>query len=139
MSKELEALNKIQHDFGQLKGQELVKCYETIFNGLKRLEAIDNANPSEALNITKATEKYTGIDLSIVKQALIKAQEQEKENAELRKILSIVKEKRIDLESFYITFIEKEYHYNYYKIMYGTYGKFKLTQQEFDLLKRWLG
>lgn len=41
MSKELEALNKIQHDFGQLKGQELVKCYETIFNGLKRLEAID--------------------------------------------------------------------------------------------------
>ena len=34
MTKELEALNNIQHDFGQLKGQELVKCYETIFNGL---------------------------------------------------------------------------------------------------------
>ena len=46
----LEALNKIQHDFGQLKGQELVSCYEIIFNALKRLEAIDNSNPSEALN-----------------------------------------------------------------------------------------
>ena len=49
MSKELEALNKIQHDFCQLKGQELVSCYETIFNALKRLEAIDNAEPTKAL------------------------------------------------------------------------------------------
>ena len=34
------------------------------------LKSIDNTKPSEALNITKATEKYTGIDLSIVKKAL---------------------------------------------------------------------
>lgn len=57
MSKELEALNKLQHDFGQLKGQELVSCYETIFNALKRLEAIDNANPSEALEILEEISK----------------------------------------------------------------------------------
>lgn len=36
----LEALNKIQHDFGQLKGQELVNCYETIYKCLKALEVI---------------------------------------------------------------------------------------------------
>lgn len=61
MSKELEALNKIQHDFGQLKGQELVSCYETIFNALQRLEAIDNATPSEAL---ECLEKLKGIEIS---------------------------------------------------------------------------
>ena len=57
MSKGLEALNKIQHDFGQLKGQELVSCYETIFNALKRLEAIDNAEPSEALKCLNCLER----------------------------------------------------------------------------------
>ena len=36
----LEALNKIQHDFGQLKGQELVNCYEVIEKSLKALEII---------------------------------------------------------------------------------------------------
>ena len=36
----LEALNKIQHDFGQLKGQELVNCYEIIEKSLKALEII---------------------------------------------------------------------------------------------------
>ena len=57
----LEALNKIQHDFGQLKGQELVSCYEIIFNALKRLEAIDNSNPSEAL---ECLEKLKGMEIS---------------------------------------------------------------------------
>lgn len=83
MSKELEALNKIQHDFGQLKGRELVSCYETIFNALKRLESIDNANPSEALEcLEKVYSRLPQWDLSrnidqcnIIKQALLKAQE----------------------------------------------------------------
>lgn len=44
MSKELEALNKIQHDFGQLKGQELVNCYEVIEKSLKALEIIKEKN-----------------------------------------------------------------------------------------------
>lgn len=57
----LEALNKIQHDFGQLKGQELVSCYEIIFNALKRLEAIDNSNHSEAL---ECLEKLKGMEIS---------------------------------------------------------------------------
>ena len=94
MSKELEALNKIQHDFGQLKGQELVSCYETIFNALKRLEAIDNSNPSEAMKALKEisnldvvvgkTKKYDistplgnylKCEITTIKQALLKAQE----------------------------------------------------------------
>jgi hypothetical protein len=88
MSKEyLEALNKLQHDFGQLKGQELVSCYETIFNALKRLEAIDNANPSEALEEIKTLRGFNQVELNndenvnkslnTIQQALLKAQEQE--------------------------------------------------------------
>lgn len=44
--KGLEALNKIQHDFGQLKGQELVNCYEVIYKSLKALEIIKEKNVS---------------------------------------------------------------------------------------------
>lgn len=89
MSKELEALNKIQHDFGQLKGQELVNCYETIFNGLKSLEAIDNANPSEALECVDKILGYFGkaqietmtlskCNILTIKQALQRLAEVEK-------------------------------------------------------------
>lgn len=79
MSKELEALNKIQHDFGQLKGQELVSCYETIFNALKRLESIDNAEPSEALECLEniwcdISTNYVN-EYATIKQALLNAQE----------------------------------------------------------------
>ncbi len=51
------------------------------------------------------------------------------------KALEILKKKRIDIESFYTTFIENAYNYNFYVISYGTYGKYKLTQEEFNLLK----
>lgn len=61
MSKELEALNKIQHDFGQLKGQELLNCYKLIFNGLKRLESIDNTKSSRAL---ECLEALGGVEIS---------------------------------------------------------------------------
>lgn len=86
MTKELEALNKIQHDFGQLKGQELVNCFETIFNGLKRLESIDNANPSEALKeleqdikgrVILAEDRQLKL-CAVIKLALLKAQKDEK-------------------------------------------------------------
>ena len=36
------ALNKIQHDNGELKGQELVNCYETIDKNLDILEIFKN-------------------------------------------------------------------------------------------------
>ena len=55
------------------------------------------------------------------------------------KALNIIKEKRIDIESFYTSFIEGEYDYNFYEIRYGTYGKYCLTEEEFNLLKEVLG
>ena len=51
------------------------------------------------------------------------------------KALEIIKEKRIDIESFYTSFIEGDYDYGFYERRYGTYGKYCLTEEEFDLLK----
>ena len=48
---------------------------------------------------------------------------------------NIIKEKRIDIESFYTSFIEGEYDYDFYERRYGTYGKYCLTEEEFNLLK----
>ena len=60
------------------------------------------------------------------------------ENAKYKKLLDIIRKKRVDIESFYKTFIEDNYDYNDYKICYGTYGLELLTEEEFALLKRWL-
>ena len=57
---------------------------------------------------------------------------------EQEQVLSIIKEKKVDIESFYTTFIEDDYDYNFYEKRYGTYGKYELTEEEFELLKRWL-
>ena len=55
----LEALNKIQHDFGQLKGQELVNCYEIIEKSLKALEIIKEkrVNVGTFIHFTKVLKK----------------------------------------------------------------------------------
>lgn len=71
------------------------------------------------------------LDLEILNQALSKAQE-------LEKVLEIAFKKRIDLESFYSSFVENYYDYNFYEKCYGTYGKYELTEEEFDLLKEYI-
>lgn len=58
-------------------------------------------------------------------------------NQEQEKILNILKEKRISIDLFYM-FIEKGLPYTIYFTNYITYGDGLLTQEEFDLLKRWL-
>ena len=112
MTKELEALeclNKIQHNFGQLKGQELVNCFETISKALTELQAIKEAKPSEALECLEYIEQKLGglkyecertknhrcDDLFIqehifttIQQALLKAEKLEKELADVEKVKS---------------------------------------------------
>jgi hypothetical protein len=158
MSKEyLEALNYVWYNYyteelDQDEVDEIEKNLNVVQDGLKRLESIDNANPSEAMKhlefICKIL-KEKGIDIkwlfkneyTTIKQALLKAQEPKQYVDELKlvekklKALEIVKEKRIDIESFYTSFIEGEYDYNFYEIRYGTYGKYCLTEEEFNILK----
>ena len=97
MSKELEAFKKVKNN----SSKEVVEAFDIIEKGLQRLEAIDNAKPSEALNgleyICKIlNEKRIDIkwlfkgDYDTIKQALLKAQEQEK-------VLNIIKEYQVDI------------------------------------------
>lgn len=101
---------------------ELIMSIDEILHhiekALKRLESIENANPSEALkNVNNILNNFGGEKVQIetmtlskcniltIKQALLKAQEQEK-------VLSIIKKKRD--------------------------GYHEYTQEEDDLFKRWL-
>ena len=126
----------------------LQKYNDIIEQALERLESIDNSNPSEALecleklesksqimqgcyelNISKKEElenneevdKYT----NTIKQALLKAQENEK-------MLEIMKDKWVNVAVLIHSKTVEEYNNN-------AYTPYNLTQDEFDLLKRWVG
>ncbi len=152
MSKEyLEALERLKENSYYVDDKNMKEDYNIIKQALLELKAIKEANPSEALRYVngkiadleddlqhytmvekdKCREFYIREDLkqfTNIKQALLKAQEQEK-------VLEIAFKKRIDLESFYSSFVENDYDYNFYEKRYGTYGKYELTEEEFELLK----
>ena len=162
----------------------LQKYNDIIEQALERLESIDNANPSEALKgldtiknhlfgrfkIEDYSEDfikdYEEMFFEPIKQALLKAQEQEKvlddklifKNGSLmsgfeykgkpivampleqyddfmkqEKVLEIIKEKNVDFD----TLTDSEALDDYNSKMNWSYRR--LTQEEFDLLKRWLG
>ena len=102
---------------------------------LLELKQIKEAEPSEALKcvgVLKEDDCITtlvqGKALETIRQYILKAQEQEK-------LLKVILKKRIDLESFYSTFVKDDLDYKYYEKHYGTYGLEKITQQEFNTLK----
>lgn len=169
MSEELKALNKIQHGFGQLKGQELLNCYKLIFNGLKRLESIDNTKSSRALEClealggveishaeTEQDEDFNGewvfdtvtVDdgpieylyceyFNTIKNYILKAQEREK-------VLNIIKEKYIDMLELECSSTVEQYNESIESKMNFVErytpvktDDYKLTKEEFDLLKRY--
>ena len=102
MSKELEALERLaMPDEIHIKeckklGIGLTEDYEIIEQALNRLEAIDNANPSEALKeigtlrgfnkVELKDDKNVNKSLDVIKQALLKTQELEKELEEYKKL-----------------------------------------------------
>ena len=148
MSKELKALEVLGYIGGYIiptnNGNQHLKdfCdieFAILKQALTELKQIKEANPSEAMeSLERIDKEYSTIkneDFKIcfntIKQTLLKAQKQEK-------ILSVIFKKRIDLESFYSTFVKDDLDYKYYEKYYGTYGLEKLTQEEFDLLKKQL-
>lgn len=81
MTKEFEALERLaMPDDLHIKeckklGIGLTEDYDLLKQVILELTSIKKVESSEALNVLKATEKYTGIDLTVVKNALLKAQE----------------------------------------------------------------
>ncbi len=120
MNKELEEIKSIVAiHFGALgflnpsENEQILKDRDKVLNALQRLESIDNANPSEALNDLQVIEnniiyilsdcdindavcqclEYVKSKMPTIKQALLKAQESEKENAYIEKIKTMMKQK----------------------------------------------
>ena len=148
MSKYLEALKcfkdieeRCKNDYEQcIVGYNYEKELSTIKEALNRLEAIDNAKPSEALKCLeemcndKTIHDYIlynclDEDFTYIRQALIKAQKQEK-------VLNIIIDREVSVQSFrrknYKDYEDYCYRSNIYE------NSTPLTQEEFILLKEWL-
>lgn len=153
MTKGLEALERMaMPDEVFLKECERLNIdnhsdYEYLKRELQRLEAIDNANPSEALEEIKQIEFYVGTIIGLefikgndvfseakkrdyeifkikaekIKQALLKAQQQEK-------VLGIIKDKQVNVRLLKRCKSVEQYNNN---CPFGC----ELTQEEFDTLK----
>ncbi|MBR3208804.1 MAG: hypothetical protein IKF82_00905 [Bacilli bacterium] len=136
MTRELEVLNWLLANETIYKGRTRLTISPTLRYIKQRLEQIDNANPNEALEETLRDiaydlenddnpflrDRYYG--LLDVKQSLIKAQEQEK-------VLKIIFRKTVGI--FQLSCCKNVYEYN--DLKFNDYEK--LTQEEFELLKRW--
>ena len=162
MSKEL--IENLLIEFDEMGFEPTILCdsqreVDSFRNRLKQvldyLKAIDNANPSEALNYlnqfinetTKCLEnpkqyakdydkeifyKYKYTFETTIKQALLKAQEQEK-------VLEIIKKKYVEVGTL-ITLIKvhPKRALDLYNESLGFNVRKWLKQEEFDLLKRWV-
>ncbi len=165
MSKELEALKRIEYFVNEEMGIktfnqsgwhiEGTDDYQLVKEGLERLEAIDNANPSEALERTSSEfiDDYptgnvnigmTWEEHSAIKQALLKAQE-------LEKVLNILKSKKyIPLDRLNPRFwndketYDETVNYEFYlwlcedECEYVVKEEQKLTRNEFNSIKEML-
>ena len=138
MSKEyLEAFKRLNEDDSDYALKQATKDIEIVENALQRLEAIDNAKPSEVLEILDdlkngLVNKETGMimfnqvwfknQIYTIKQYFLKAQGQEK-------ALKIIFEKYVDLNLLDCDDEVEEYNRHFGKDR-------QLTHQEFALLKR---
>ena len=136
-----ELTNKIYVQLSPELSQEFHNMLQDMAKEISRLYEIENAKPSEALEGLKHIKKYyvpqpcsakTYDYLDTIKQALIKAQEQEK-------VISLIWNKRLDMwhiadlldqtYDMYLAFCKSEKYADDYI----------LTQDEFELLKRYFG
>jgi len=146
MEKEFEALEFIKEKFAYLEYNcenfnVPRKELNTLHNALTELKSIKEAEPSEAMECleTESSKHCFWLkNYNTIKQALLKAQEMEKENAELKEVLEIIKDKNVDIWLVNSCFIVEQYNFSIIKISNSNvFTLFTLTQEEFDLLKRW--
>ncbi len=162
MEKVFEALEKIKEEFCcDPAYYRLNSEFEILYQALNDLKDIKESEPSKAMECLKNLRKSANTfcqhmpeqcELNkkyadTINQALLKAQELEKENAEYKEVLRIIFEKNIDLNEIRTlnTYENYQARMNY---KYGnsiewdnevTINYLKLlTEEEFDLLKRYL-
>ena len=139
MSKKyLESLEKIKQEFNcDPEYYGLGVDFEIVESALNRLETIDNAEPSEALECLmylKAEFRDYPSAFNSIKNALLKAQKE-------HKALEIIKEKNVNMFGFKrdIKQLGNRFTYKYYQSNLGNYHSGfniqELTEEEFNLLK----
>ena len=139
MSKELEEIKTLRgFNRVELNNDENVnKSLDIIEQALQRLESIDNAEPSEALECLmylKAEFRDYPSAFNSIKNALLKAQKE-------HKALEIIKEKNVNMFGFKrdIKQLGNRFTYKYYQSNLGNYHSGfeiqELTEEEFNLLK----
>ena len=145
MSKELEEFEEMYNWIYCNTGTtyeddvKLDKIRKNVKSALQRLESIDKANPSEALRklddisylVLNEIDDLKNKELwksyfNTIKNYILKAQENEK-------VLSIIKEKNVDIYELQECKNVEQYNKK------CDYWGIQLTEEEFDLLKRWLG
>lgn len=112
------------------------------YNMLKQyFESIENAKPSEAMkNLEILYDEIHPLDnigildihFDTIKNYILKSQEQEK-------VLEIIKKKKINIDLLYASSSVEQYN-DELVILYGMWfvKDRQLTEEEFDLLKRWV-
>lgn len=142
MNKELyEAIDNLWANLAHTNYTEnySIRDRNLLIEAVERLEAIDNAKPSEALKGLKHIRKYyvpqpcsakTYDYLEIIEQALLKAQGQEK-------VLDVIWKKNVDIALLNASSLLEDYNSKVMMIYGYTFSVGRLlTQEEFNLLKR---
>lgn len=162
-----ELTNRIYTQLSPELSQEFHNMLTEMAQEISRLYEIDNANPSEALeSLHKVARKVELADVddywevrnaySKAENGLLKAQENENkidnleyENKRLvnelveygkiieeqHKVLGIIKEKDVDVKLLKLSTNWLDY---YTRVKHKTGKNTELTEEEFELLKRWL-
>lgn len=152
MDKEFENLLE-DLDSGEEVKTKYGACYayspdvvEELKQAIIKLKEIKEAKPSEALKCVDVlkedgciTTLYQGKALETIRQYILKAQELEKENAEYKKVLSIIKEKpqaelsliQLGKIKTYEEYLDRTQHWD------GIYWDMVYTQEEFKSLNHY--
>lgn len=163
MSKEVEALKRIETTFSMNKEGKVsayraytnsiypyYEDFDLVLNALNRLETIDNAEPSKALEIlnlmggfilptadgNKCLKDFCDKEFDIIKQALLKTQAE-------HKALEIIKEKCVGNDNLLLVKEARSYKHYLGKAQLGIDNivnteleeKDLLTEEEFNVLK----
>lgn len=141
MTKELESLNYVWYNYyteelSRNEVEQIEKHLNIVQDGLKRLEAIDNAKSNEALECLEYLSSFNlETDILVgqtkayntIKQTLLKAQENEE-------ILEIIKEKNVDILDIRMSKTVDSYNF---AVSSSNLNRKELTKKEFDLVKRY--
>lgn len=164
MEKEFEALKRIETVFPLNKEgkpnvykeysnsvEPFYNDFDLVLNALLELQAIKEAEPSEALEtnvvlkfidgLLKRYEDITDYNIYITKEWLLEVKQALLKAEKLEKAWDIVKEKNVDVFHFKLDLkrMNKDFSYRWYKANYGNYHcgmKLQLlTEEEFELIK----